>query len=365
MKIACLKETTPNENRVALTPDLVEKYKNLGATIIIEKDAGTKASFPDSQYEKVGATIANDPKTTAQKADVIVKINAPNLKECKIITNNQILIANMNSYHNQEIIQTLNKKNVSIIALERMPRITRAQSMDILSSQNNIAGYKAVIKAANEFSRSYPMMMTAAGTVPPVKLLVMGVGVAGLQAIATAKRLGAVVCATDVRPATKEQVESLGANFIAVQDEEFLEAQSATGYAKEMSASYKKKQEDLIKDVIAKQDVIITTALIPGRPAPKLITTQMLKSMKTGSVIVDLASSNGGNCEASTDTNVKIIDGRDLASEVPQTTSLLFAKNIYAFIANFTEPSKTFTIDPEDEILKEVLIAHQGTSKEL
>ena len=367
MKIAFLKENSNAEKRVALTPDVIAKYIALPASVIIEKNAGVKADFPDALYKEAGATIASTAKEAMQKADIIVKVNAPTLKESENFKKGQTLIANMNIYKNQKLIESLAKKGVNIIALELMPRITRAQSMDILSSQNNIAGYKSVIRAAEEYSRSFPMMMTAAGTVPPVKLLVMGVGVSGLQAIATAKRLGAVVSASDVRPATKEQVESLGANFIAVEDEEFLQAQTAGGYAKEMSQTYKDKQAALLREVIAKQDIVITTALIPGRPAPKLISDDMLQSMKTGSVIIDLACANGGNCEgAKSGTSiikhgVKIIDGSDLASEVPQTTSLLLAKNILAFISGFIdEGSQSFKLDGKDEIMKEVLVAYQG-----
>ncbi len=367
MKITFLKETSKTENRIALTPDVVAKYVALGTSVVIEKNAGVKASFSDNDYKTAGATIAATAKDAIQKADIIVKTNAPTLKEAEHFKKGQVIIANMDIYNNEKLVQALTKKSVSVIALELMPRITRAQSMDILSSQNNIAGYKAVIRAAEEFSRSFPMMMTAAGTVPPVKLLVMGVGVSGLQAIATAKRLGAVVSASDVRPATKEQVESLGANFIAVEDEEFLQAQTAGGYAKEMSSAYKEKQAALLREVIAKQDIVITTALIPGKPAPKLISDDMLESMKTGSVIIDLACANGGNCEGAKlgasvlKHGVKIIDGSHLASDVPQTTSLLLAKNVLAFISQFVdEASKAFKLDIKDEIMKEVLVSNQG-----
>ena len=294
MKIAVAKEIDPSEPRVAASPDTVKKFKAIGAEVAIEPGAGIKSGLPDSEFTAVGATVSAD---ALKDADIIIKVKRPEASELSQYKRGALVIAIMDPYGNEAALKTIADAGVSAFAMELMPRITRAQVMDVLSSQANLAGYRAVIEAAESFGRAFPMMMTAAGTVPAAKVFVMGVGVAGLQAIATARRLGAVVTATDVRPATKEQVESLGAKFLAVEDEEFKNAQTAGGYAKEMSKEYQAKQAALTAEHVKKQDIVITTALIPGRPAPKLVSAEMVKSMKPGSVLVDLAVERGGNVE--------------------------------------------------------------------
>ena len=294
MKIAIAKEIDPSEPRVAASPDTVKKFKALGAEIAVEPGAGLKSGLPDSEFTAVGATVSAD---ALKDADIVIKVKRPEASELAQYKRGALVIAIMDPYGNEAALKTIADAGVSAFAMELMPRITRAQVMDVLSSQANLAGYRAVIEGAEAFGRAFPMMMTAAGTVPAAKVFVMGVGVAGLQAIATARRLGAIVTATDVRPATKEQVESLGAKFLAVEDEEFKNAQTAGGYAKEMSKEYQAKQAALTAEHIKKQDIVITTALIPGRPAPKLVSGEMVKSMKPGSVLVDLAVERGGNVE--------------------------------------------------------------------
>src|SRR5918999_2426818 len=286
MKIAVAKEIDPSEPRVAASPDTVKKFKALGAEVAIEPGAGIKSGLPDSEFTAVGATVSAD---ALKDADIIIKVKRPEASELAKYKRGALVIAIMDPYGNEAALKTIADAGVSAFAMELMPRITRAQVMDVLSSQANLAGYRAVIEAAESFGRAFPMMMTAAGTVPAAKVFVMGVGVAGLQAIATARRLGAVVSATDVRPATKEQVLSLGAKFIAVEDEEFRQAETQTGYAKPMSQEYQKKQAELIANHLKSQDIVVTTALIPGRPAPRLITQAMVESMKLGAIIVDLA----------------------------------------------------------------------------
>lgn len=295
MKIAVAKEIDAAEPRVAISPDTVKKFKALGVDVAIEPGAGLKSGMPDSDYTAMGATIEAD---AVKDADIVIKVKRPEAAELATYKRGALVVAIMDPYGNEAALQAMAEAGVSSFAMELMPRITRAQVMDVLSSQANLAGYRAVIEAARSFGRAFPMMMTAAGTIPAAKVFVMGVGVAGLQAIATARRLGAVVTATDVRPATKEQVESLGAKFLAVEDEEFKNAQTAGGYAKEMSKEYQAKQAALTAEHIKKQDIIITTALIPGRPAPRLVTAEMVASMKPGSVLVDLAVERGGNIEA-------------------------------------------------------------------
>ena len=300
MKIGIVKETRPGERRVAASPDTVKKFVGLGFEVLVEAGAGTTAAIPDAAFEGAGAKIVKTAKDAVGSADVILKVQKPSSDEIKLLPKGGALVCLMEPYKDKALIDALAAQGVTTFALEFVPRITRAQSMDVLSSQSNLAGYRSVLDAGYEFGRAFPMMMTAAGTVPPARILVMGAGVAGLQAIATAKRLGAVVSATDVRPAAKEQVESLGGTFVAVEDEEFKEAETAGGYAKEMSDPYKKKQaETLVAETIKKQDIVITTALIPGRPAPVLVTEEMVKTMKPGSVIVDLAVEQGGNCPLS------------------------------------------------------------------
>jgi len=359
-------EADPGESRVAASPDTVKRLVALGFDVVVESGAGTQSRIIDEDYAKAGATI--DSISAASRADVILKVRRPNAAELKSYKAGTVVLAAMDPYGNDEAVAAMAKAGISAFSMEFMPRITRAQSMDILSSQANLAGYQAVIDAAAEYVRALPMMMTAAGTVPAAKLFVMGAGVAGLQAIATARRLGAVVTATDVRPAVKEQVASLGAKFIAVEDEEFKAAETAGGYAKEMSKEYQAKQAALTADHIAKQDIVITTALIPGRPAPKLISAAMVASMKAGSVIVDLAVERGGNVEGSvagqvvtTANGVKLIGYLNVPGRVAASASLLYARNLFAFLETMVnKETKTFAVDPEDELVKATLLTHGG-----
>ena len=372
MKIAILKERRPHETRVAGSPETVKKFVSLGIDVCVEKGAGTAASMSDSAFREAGATIGADAKETLAGADLILKVQRPMIEgeksnELADFQPGQTLVCQMSALSEPAYVSALAASGVTGFALELMPRITRAQSMDILSSQSNLAGYKAVLDAAAEFGRAFPMMMTAAGTVPPARVLVMGVGVAGLQAIATAKRLGAVVSATDVRPATKEQVESLGGTFVAVEDEEFAQAQTDGGYAKEMSDAYKEKQAALIAETIPKQDIVICTALIPGRPAPVLVSEEMVKTMKPGSVIVDLAVEAGGNCPLSklgkvvTKNGVKIVGHANVPGRLADDASKLFARNIFNFLAPMIdEDSQSLNIDTEDEIVSGTLVTRDG-----
>lgn len=360
------KEVDASETRVAASPETVKRLVALGFNVIVEKDAGAQSRIPDADFMAVGGTIGK--ATDVAKADVVLKVRRPSDAELKAYKAGALVLAAMDPYGNDVAVASLAKAGVSALAMEFMPRITRAQSMDILSSQANLAGYQAVIDAAAEYDRALPMMMTAAGTVPAAKTFVMGAGVAGLQAIATARRLGAVVTATDVRPAAKEQVASLGAKFIAVEDDEFRAAETAGGYAKEMSREYQAKQAALVAEHIAKQDIVITTALIPGRPAPKLITAAMVASMKAGSVIVDLAVERGGNVEGSvagkvvtTANDVKIIGHLNVPGRVAASSSLLFAKNLYTFLETMVDKeSKVLSLNLEDELVKATLLTHGG-----
>ncbi len=371
MKLAIPKERRPHERRVAATPDTVKKLISLGLDVIVEKDAGLLSSIPDSEYVSAGAKIAADAEKLYDSADIIFKVQRPlhaaegDIDEMALIKPGAILIAILSPLSDGGAVDAYAKGNITSFAMEFMPRITRAQSMDVLSSQSNLAGYRAVIDAAYEFSRAYPMMMTAAGTVAPAKILVMGCGVAGLQAIATAKRMGAVVSATDVRAAAKEQVESLGGNFVMVESSETGETEG--GYAREMSDDYKEKQAALIAATLAKQDIAITTALIPGRPAPTLITKEMVQSMKPGSVIIDLAVESGGNCELSQvgkivlESGVKIIGHHNVPSRVATDASALYAKNLLNFITPLMDSeNKTLNIDWEDEIIVGTLLTKDG-----
>lgn len=372
MKIAILKERRPNETRVAGSPDTVKKYIALGVDVCVEKGAGSGASMSDAAFREAGATIAADAKSALKGADVVLKIQRPMIAgeksdELANFQPGQTLVCQMGVLNEPAFVAALAAAGVTGFAMELMPRITRAQSMDILSSQSNLAGYKSVLDAAAEFGRAFPMMMTAAGTVPPARVLVMGVGVAGLQAIATAKRLGAVVSATDVRPATKEQVESLGGTFVAVEDEEFAQAQTEGGYAKEMSDAYKEKQSALIAETIAKQDIVICTALIPGRPAPVLVSEEMVKTMKPGAIIVDLAVEAGGNCPLSklgkvvVKHGVKIIGHANVPGRVPDDASRLFARNILNFLTPMIgEDGQGPNIDVDDEIVAGTLVTRDG-----
>jgi NAD(P) transhydrogenase subunit alpha len=367
LKLAVPRETSPGESRVAATPESVKKLKALGLDIVIETGAGSAAHIADADYTAAGASIAPDARTALADADIVLKVRGPQSGEAALMKKGAVLAALLAPHTDKAAIQSLAGQGVSAFAMELLPRISRAQAMDVLSSQSNLAGYKAVIDAAATFGRAMPMMMTAAGTIAPARVLVMGVGVAGLQAIATAKRLGAIVSATDVRPATKEQVESLGGTFVAVMDEEFKNAQTAGGYAKEMSKEYQAKQATLIADTIKKQDIIITTALIPGRKAPILVTEEMIKSMKPGSVIVDLAAEAGGNTpltkagEVANAHGVTIMGYTNLPGRLAVDASSLYARNLFNFISLLVD-KKTgqLAIDWNDEIVKGALVAKDG-----
>jgi NAD(P) transhydrogenase subunit alpha len=368
MRIAVPAETDPAEGRVAGTPETVKKLCGFGAEVAVETGAGVKAGFPDADYAAAGATIAPNAAAAEADADIVLRVRRPSATEIAGVRPGAAVIAIMDPYDNIDALKTLAETGVCTFAMELMPRITRAQVMDVLSSQANLAGYRAVIDAAAEYGRAIPMMTTAAGTVPPAKIFIMGVGVAGLQAIATGKRLGGIVTATDVRPATKEQVVSLGAKFIAVEDEEFKQAETAAGYAKEMSPEYQAKQKELTASHIATQDIVITTALIPGRPAPTLITEAMVESMRPGSIIMDLAAERGGNCaltkrgETVTSGNgVKILGPVNLAGRLPATASALYAKNLLAFVETLVDKTeKTLRIDWDDELVKATLLTRDG-----
>jgi NAD(P) transhydrogenase subunit alpha len=367
MKIAILKERRAGESRVAASPESVKKLLGLGLDVVVEKGAGVEAAAPDEAYSALGATIAKDAKTACQGAAVVLKVQRPEAKELAAIGGDKLLISQLDPYRAGEELTAIAEAGLTAFAMELIPRITRAQSMDVLSSQANLAGYKAVLDGAAEYGRAFPMMMTAAGRINPAQVLVMGAGVAGLQAIATARRLGAVVHATDVRPAAKEQVESLGGKFVAVEDEEFRQAETAGGYAKEMSDAYKQKQAALIAETIGKMDLVITTALIPGRPAPRLIDEAMVKAMKPGSVIVDLAVENGGNCALSqpgkvvTKHGVKIVGHRNVPGRLAADASMLYANNLFNFLSLLVDrESKELKIDWDDEIVKSTLVTKAG-----
>ena len=371
MKIAIPKERRPNERRVAASPETVKKFKGLGFDVVVESGAGLGAAVTDEAFAAAGATIAPDAKAAYDGADVVLKVQRPlakgegELDEMALLKPGSTLVAILSPYGDPARVKAYADAKVDAFAMEFMPRITRAQSADVLSSQSNLAGYRAVLEAAFEFGRAFPMMMTAAGTVPPARALIMGAGVAGLQAIATARRLGAVVSATDVRPATKEQVESLGATFVAVMDEEFQQAQTAGGYAKEMSAEYQAKQRALIAETIKKQDIVITTALIPGRKAPILVTDEMLRSMKQGAVIVDMAVEQGGNVEGAVPGEVvekygvKIVGRLNLPSRIPVDASALYAKNLLTFLTPFSKDG-TLAFNWDDELVKGTALTRGG-----
>ncbi|MCC2653065.1 MAG: transhydrogenase subunit alpha [Microvirga sp.] len=367
MRIAVLSETDGAETRVSATPETVKKYKTLGADVVVQAGAGATAGITDAEFEAAGASVAANAADTIKDADVILKVRRPAEGELSGAKPGALVIAIMDPYGQDAALKALADAQVAAFSMELMPRITRAQVMDVLSSQANLAGYRAVIDAVAEYGRAIPMMMTAAGTVPAARIFVMGAGVAGLQAVATARRLGAVVTATDVRPAAKEQVESLGAKFIAVEDEEFKQAETAGGYAKEMSAEYRAKQAELVAAHIAKQDIVITTALIPGRPAPKLVTRAMVESMKPGSVIVDLAVERGGNCEAAAPgqvvehNGVKIVGHLNVPGRLAATASSLYAKNIYAFVETLVDKeTKELAVKWDDELVKATCLTRDG-----
>jgi NAD(P) transhydrogenase subunit alpha len=365
--IAVTKERRADETRVAATPETVKKLIAAGFAVTVEAGAGAAASYPDADYEAAGATLAKTLKAAVEKADILFKVRAPDATEVAALKSGAIVAALLNPHQDRVTLDALAARGVSAVAMEFIPRITRAQVMDALSSQANLAGYRAVIEAAEAYGRVLPMMMTAAGTVAAAKVFIMGVGVAGLQAIATARRLGAGVTATDVRPATKEQVESLGAKFLAVEDEEFKNAQTAGGYAKEMSAEYQAKQAALLTTHLAKQDIVITTALIPGRPAPRLVSAAQVASMRPGSIIVDLAVEQGGNVEgaklgevAVTANGVKILGVANLPGRIATDASALYARNLFAFAGLLLNKEGAFAPDWEDEILKAALVTQGG-----
>lgn len=354
-----------SEPRVSASPESVKRLTGLGFSIIVETGAGLSSGIPDRDFEAVGAKIGK--AGDAASADIVLRVNRPDTAELKVYKPGTVVFAVMDPYGNEAALAAMAKAGISAFSMELMPRITRAQPMDVLSSQANLAGYRAVIDASYEYGRALPMMMTAAGTVPAAKVFVMGAGVAGLQAIATARRLGAVVTATDVRPAAKEQVASLGAKFVAVEDEEFKAAETAAGYAKPMSAEYQAKQAALVADHIAKQDIVITTALIPGRPAPKLVSRAMLASMKPGSVAVDLAVERGGNIEGSEKGKIATVEGvsvigyANVAGRIAASASALYARNLFAFIETMVDKTtKEFSLNLEDELVKATLLTHGG-----
>jgi NAD(P) transhydrogenase subunit alpha len=367
MKIAVLRERFEGESRVAATPETVGKLIGLGAEVTIEAGAGLGSRIGDEQFAAAGASIGASSAETVQGADIVLCVRRPLAAALAGARPGALVIGALDPYGNEADIAALAQAGVTAMVMEFMPRITRAQVMDILSSQANLAGYQAVIEAAAVFDRAMPMMMTAAGTVRPAKAFVMGAGVAGLQAIATARRLGAVVSATDVRPAAKEQVESLGGKFIAVEDEEFKQAETAGGYAKQMSAEYQKKQAELTAQHIAKQDIVITTALIPGRPAPRLVTREMVESMAPGSVIVDLAAERGGNVELTVPgkvvehNGVTIVGFTNVQGRIPTTASQLYARNLLAFVETLVDKKeKRLAVNWDDELVKATLLTRDG-----
>jgi len=371
MKIAVLKERRPFEQRVAATPETVKKLIGLGYSVAVETGAGVAASYRDDAYQAAGAVVAAGASVVAD-ADLVLKVQRPmtaaeGIDELSGLKSGAVLIATLNPHGAKAELPLYAQRGITSLAMELVPRITRAQSMDVLSSQSNLAGYKAVLDAAAEFGRAFPMMMTAAGTIPPARVMVMGAGVAGLQAIATARRLGAVVSATDVRLAAKEQVESLGATFVMVESDELKNAETAGGYAKEMSDDFKQKQAALIAETIKKQDIVICTALIPGRAAPQLVSEAMVRSMKPGAVIIDLAVEQGGNCALSrageiVDVDgVKIVGHNNVPSRIAVDASALYARNVFNFIAAYHDKEqKIFRLNREDEIIRAMLLTCDG-----
>jgi NAD(P) transhydrogenase subunit alpha len=368
MKIAVPAEADKVETRVAATPETVKKFVGLGATVAVEAGAGAASRFPDEDYRAAGAAIVGTAAETLNDADIVLRVRRPTAAELKSYKSGALVVGIMDPYGHSDAVKAMADAGVAAFAMELLPRITRAQVMDVLSSQANLAGYQAVVDAAGQYGRALPMMMTAAGTVPAARVFVMGAGVAGLQAIATARRMGAVVTATDVRPAAKEQVESLGAKFVAVEDEEFKQAETAAGYAKPMSAEYQAKQAALVAEHIKKQDIVITTALIPGRPAPRLVTKEMVASMRPGSVLVDLAVERGGNVEGAkagevvSVGDVKIVGHDNVAGRIPASASALYARNLYAFVEAvlIDKASKTVAVKWDDELVKATDLTRDG-----
>ena len=359
--IGSVKEDLALEKRVSITPETVKKLVDLNFSVVLEKKYGEHLGIADEEYEKKGVSLESSAKEVLEKSEIILKVNCPSNDEINSIKNKSIVIGQFEPISNKEIINKMIKKGVKIFSLNLLPRITRAQSMDVLSSQANLAGYRAVIESIEKFGKAIPMMMTAAGTITPAKVMVIGAGVAGLQAIATAKRLGAIVSATDVRTDAKEQVESLGGKFLAVEGSENLE--TADGYAKEAGEDFKRKQSELLKSMVKKNDIIICTALVPGKKAPRIISEEMVKSMKPGSIIYDLAVSQGGNSAFSESDRVNIINGvkivgpKNILNNLALTASSLYAKNLYNFINNlYSKEKKDIHINQEDEIISKTLI---------
>ena len=361
MIVGSIKEDLASEKRVSLTPETAKNIIGLGLKVCVEKEYAIHLGIKDNEYEKVGVEIKSSPSEVSISSNLIIKVNCPSESEISILKENSILIGMLNPSKNKNQISKIINKKIKPFSLELLPRITRAQSMDVLSSQSNLAGYRAVVECVAEFEKAVPMMMTAAGTVPAAKVLVIGAGVAGLQAIATAKRLGAIVSATDVRAASKEQVESLGGKFLSVEQTEDME--TAGGYAKEASDEYKNKQAEMMRDALKKNDVVICTALIPGKPAPRILTEELVRLMKPGSIIFDLAAEQGGNSAFSQPGKTNIVDGikiigvKSLMNNLPLTASSLYAKNLFSFIRNlYSKDKKGFNINLEDEIIEKSLI---------
>ena len=361
MIVGSIKEDRMLEKRVSITPDSAKNIIGLGLKVCIEKEYALHLGINDNEFKDIGVEIKASSKEVLNSSDVIMKVNCPSENEIEILKSNTILIGMLNPSKNKNQIDGIINKNIKPFSLELLPRITRAQSMDVLSSQSNLAGYRAVVDCVAEFEKAVPMMMTAAGTVPAAKVLVIGAGVAGLQAIATAKRLGAIVSATDVRSASKEQVESLGGKFLTVDQSEDLE--TSGGYAKEVSEDFKKKQTEMMKDALKKNDIVICTALIPGKPAPRILSEDLVKLMKPGSIVYDLAVEQGGNAAFSEVGKINIVNGikiigvNNLMNRLPLTASSLYAKNLFSFIRNlFSKEKKDFNINLEDEIIEKTLI---------
>ena len=361
MIVGSTKENLTIEKRVSLTPETAKNIIGLGIKVCIEKDYASHLGIQDIEYKNNGVEIKNSFNEVLSSIDLLIKVNCPSEKEIDILNEKTILVGMLNPSKNKHQINEIIKKKINIFSLELLPRITRAQSMDVVSSQSNLAGYRAVIDCVAEFEKAVPMMMTAAGTVPAAKVLVIGAGVAGLQAIATAKRLGAVVSATDVRSASKEQVESLGGKFLTVEQSENME--TAGGYAKEVSEDYKKKQAEMMRDALKKNDIVICTALIPGKPAPRILTEDLVKLMKPGSIVYDLAAEQGGNSAFSEVGKINLVEGikimgvQSLMNRLPLTASSLYAKNLFSFIRNlYSKEKKKFNINLEDEIIAKTLI---------
>lgn len=368
MRLAVLKERRAGERRVAATPETVKKLIALGLTVAMETGAGFGASIPDSEYAAAGASVAPDAAATLAEAGIVFAVQAPEAEIRALIPAGTLLIATMGAFSDPTLPASLADARIDGVAMELLPRITRAQAMDVLSSQANLAGYRAVIEAAFAFERGFSMMMTAAGTVPPARVFVIGAGVAGLQAVATARRLGAIVSATDVRPAAKEEIRSLGASFVGVEDEETATAQTAGGYAREMSEAFRRKQAEVIAATVARSDIVVCTALVMGRKAPMIVSAEMVAAMHPGSIIVDLAAEAGGNCArtvpgetVATENGVRILGWRNWPARIPLAASSLYARNLLTFLSAFWDkPAQAPKLDGEDEILKAVLLTQGG-----